>query len=267
MGAGRAGAATRQAGRLQPAAAEVAEHVAPAQRRQHRVADDDAPGDRAVPRRVRALDDRRDVARGRAPGIAAAPLVDAPAEVGARAADDRDLLDLVLPDVGDDEVARRREREPPRVPQPVRVDLGARARAPHERVRAGHAVRPPALAARVDADDLPQHRAEVLRVVVLVAATAPVAEPGVEHPVRPEQHQPAVVVARGMRLGEDDPRRPAPRALGAAAAVLDDPDRSVAGRVVDVEAAAARVVGREGERQQAALAARGDPAPQVEERA
>ena len=66
--------------------------------------------------------------------------------------------------------------------------------------------------------------------------------------------------------GEHDARGAGVGTLGARAAVLDDPDVPVRRRVVDVEEAARRVVGGEGERQQAALAARVDPAGDVEER-
>ena len=154
-------------------------------------------------------------------------------------AHDVDLLDLALADVGDHEVAVRREREPPRVAQAVGVDLAARAAAAHERVADGTRVRAAAVGARVDADDLAEQRAEVLAVAaraVLVAAAAAVAEARRRAARRAR-------TAPGRRCGwtpdaaprarsRAEPRR---RAVGARAAVLDDPDVAVVRRVVDVE--------------------------------
>src|SRR4051794_27524631 len=125
--------------RLDPSAAEVAEHVAPVERRDRTVADDDAAGDGAVAAAVEALDDRAHVAgSGLAGRVAAAALERAPAEIlAAAAAHEVDLLDRVLADIADREVPGAAvEGEPPRIAQPVAVDLGAGAGAAHERVRA-----------------------------------------------------------------------------------------------------------------------------------
>ena len=132
--------------RVDPRLADVAEQVAPAQARQRAVADDHAAGDRAPAVAVGARDDGRDVAgRALARRVARVPLERAPAEV--RAADPcrggRSRSPRPRP-------GRRRrstrspraavEREAPRVAQPVAVDLAARAIAAAERVVAGHGV-------------------------------------------------------------------------------------------------------------------------------
>src|SRR5215211_4166300 len=162
------GAARSQLRRLDPAAAEVAEDVAAVQRRDGAVADHHAARDRAV------------AVGGLAGRVAAAALEGAPAEVPAAAgAHEVDLLDLVLADVADRQVAVAAvEREPPRVAQPVGVDLVARAGPPDEGVRARYAVGARSGRARVDPQDLAEQRAEVLRVAaraVAVTAAAAVA--------------------------------------------------------------------------------------------
>ena len=128
--------------------------------------------------------------------------------------------------------------------------------------------RPPA-GARVDPQDLAEQRPEVLRVAaraVLVAAAAAVAEADVEQVVGAEEQQAAVVVGLGLLLGEQLARRARVRPVLARAAVLDDPRVALQVGVVDVEAPAGGVVGREGHRQQAALAARRRSCARVEER-
>src|SRR6185437_12874527 len=67
-----------------------------------------------------------------------------------------DLLVLVLADVADPEVVLRVEREPPRVAEPERDDL-------------------PAAARRIDAQQLAELRAHVLRALLRIAAGAAVA--------------------------------------------------------------------------------------------
>src|SRR4051794_15842874 len=112
-----------------------------------------------------------------AAAVAVIALVHAPAEVpAARAARARevDLLHRVLADVADRQVAGAAvEREAPRVAEPVGVDLAARAGAPRERVRRGNGVRPRPAPARVDPEDLPEHRAQALRVAVGTVLVAP----------------------------------------------------------------------------------------------
>ena len=98
-------------------------------------------------------------------------------------------------------------------------------------------------------------------------APAAVAGADVEVPVGTEQQQPAVVVALVVGHPQHDPGRAGVGAVGARAPVLD---HALVARVVgevDVEAAGVGVVGREGDRQQALLAAGGDLAADVEERA
>ena len=206
--------------------------------------------------------------------VARAALERAPAEVRAAALaapDEVDLLDRVLPHVADRQVARAAvEGEAPGVAQTVAVDLGAGAVAAAERVVGGDAVGPAARGGRVDAQQLAEQRRQVLRVAaraVLVARAAAVTGADVEVHVGPEQQQPAVVIALGVRHAQDEARRAAVGAGGARALVLDD--ALVAGPVgeVDVEAARARVVGREGDRQEALLAPGLHLAADVEERA
>src|SRR4051794_18642388 len=270
-------AARPQPSRLDAPAAEVAEHVAALQPRDRRIAHHDAPGDRAVPVVVRAHDHGIDVAGSRFAGrVARAGLERPPAEVrpapGAAAARQVvDLLPRVLPHVADDEVARAAvEREAPRVAQAERVDLAPRAGTPDERVVARHAVRPSAGGPRIDAQDLPQQRAEVLGVparAVEVAAAPAVARADVEQAVGTEEQEAAVVVRLGVVHLEDEPRRRRVGRATAAAPVLDHALVLVAVGVVDVEQPAAGVVGRECHGQQALLPARGDQRADVEERA
>ncbi len=161
------------------------------------------------------------------------------------------------------------EREAPRVAQPVGVDLPARARAAHERVRARDPVRVGARAARVDAQELAEQGAQrlgVAAIAVLVVAAAAVAGADVHQPVGPEDHQPAVVVGLGVLHAQDEPRAVRGGPVGARAAVLDDPLLAGAVGEVDVEAPAAGVVRREGHRQQPALAAGQDLRGDVQER-
>ena len=264
----------RQPSRLDHAAAEVAEHVAPAQVGQPSVAHDHAAGDRAVAAAVQALDHGPDVAWcGLARRVAAAPLERAPAEVralAAAAAHEVDLLDLVLADVADREVARAAvEGEAPWVAQAVAVDLAARAGAAR---RTGSSAAPGSAGRRSGAGRCAgssQQRAEVLPVAaraVLVPAPAAVAEPDVEQAVGAEEHEAAVVVGLWLLLGQHQPRRARIRAVGARALVLDHPRVAVVVGVVDVEAPAVGVVGREGHRQQSLLAAAVGQRADVQER-
>ena len=269
----------RPAGReprgLDHAAAEVAEHVAPVEV-EPRVAHDHAARDRAVAVAVRADDHRRDVAGRRLAGrVARAALERPPAEVRAAPAAARhevDLLVLVLADVADREVARAAvEREAPRVAQAVRVDLAARPGAADERVRrpeSSRRARPPARGSmrRI----LPSSEPEVLRVAaraVPVAGAAAVARCRRRAGGRARR-------AAGRRCGwtrsrpcaaraAPSRRRRAPRRGARYSTIRWSPSLS---GVVDVEAAAARVVRREGEREQALLPAGGDERADVEER-
>src|ERR1700712_5443625 len=102
-----------------------------------------------------------------APAVVCAPAATAPGEI--------DLLLRVLPDIADHEVAGAAvEREPVRVAQPIRPDLGPRAPAGHERV-AGPPDPPSArAAARIQPQELPEIGGQALAVAVRVARAAAV---------------------------------------------------------------------------------------------
>ena len=114
-----------------------------------------------------------------------------------------DEAEPALPDVAQEHPARRTvPREVLRVPEPICVDLPERttARAVDEGVACGNsmtAVRAVGTQ-RVDAEELPEERAEVLRVVERVAAAASIGEANVEQ---------AIVFVSG--LGERIERDPA----------------------------------------------------------
>jgi hypothetical protein len=111
---------------------------------------------------VVALEHRRDVPARISWGKSSPTLEAVPPEVGPRALASRkevDLLDVLLPDVADHEVARAAvEREAVRVAKPVRVDLRAGAAAMDERVVVGDPVRTASVGTRIDAEDLPEQR-------------------------------------------------------------------------------------------------------------
>ena len=257
----------RERERAQVPDAEVAVHVTSNERSEVGVAHHVAAGDRAPPARVVVVEDRWGVrtrrrARRTESGRRDVPLHAAPAVVqpdGCPLRREVDLLARALPDVADREVAGGAvEREAPGVAQPVGVHLGGRAARPG-----------------VDAEDLPQSTARVLRVVGRVVARAAVAGADVQEAVGAELQLPAVVVAvRGM---VDLEHRPPGRRIGEvrlrrrAVELLDRDDAAVGvarprSRVVDVEEPAGGVVGRERHRQEPLLAYRDDAAGEVEER-
>jgi hypothetical protein len=179
---------------------------------------------------VRADELRRRGGSGR-PGLAArAPLERREAEVraGRRAGGDEvDLLGVPAADVADQQRARAPvEREAPRVAQAERVDLGSRLGG-----------------ARVDPQDLAAQAVGRLRLLGLVADTGA----DVQQAVGAELELAAVVLARHGAEVEDTPRR------AGAAPQLVHPHAALAVDVGDVEAAALAVVGRERDREQAAL--------------
>src|SRR4029077_13736501 len=165
------------------------------QAREARVADYVAAGDRAVAAVVRVFEHRLHVAAdAQARVLAPRPLPRAPAEVDPACISPRaevDLLDVVLTDVADRDVAGAPiEREAPRVAQPVGVDRRLHTRAPDERVVTRDRVRPPAGRPRIDPQDLPEQRPEVLSVAdrpMLVVAATTVADADVQQPVGPER--------------------------------------------------------------------------------
>ena len=204
---------------------------------------------------MRVLRDRLDQRPGpeRLLGEAAPPLVDVPAEVDEPRRPARqpvDLLDLVLPDVADPEVARRAvEAVPPGVAQADRDELGRRLRLPD-----------------VEPEHLAEQRIGVLRVVLGIAARTAVAEPDPQLPVGAELEVAPVVV--GIRLLDaEDLLRAARQGAAVRGAVAHDPRRAVAlGGVVDVERPVARVARREREPEEPLLAAGDDERADVEER-
>ena len=181
--------------------------------------------------------------RGLARRVARPALERPPAEVRAlapAAAHVVDLLPRALADVADGERAVRAvEGEAPRVAQAVGVDLAARAR--RGRRTGCSRARVYGLAAgrrRLDAQDLAEQRAEVLRVAaraVPVAAAAAVARADVEQAVGPEGELAAVVVGLAVGHPQDEPRGAGVGPVGARGLVLDDALVARAVRVVDVE--------------------------------
>src|SRR5207249_609786 len=99
-------------------------------------------------------------------------------EAGASAGREVDLLDRSLPDVPDVEVPRRTvEGEAPGVPEAERGDRPPRGVPRH-----------------VEAQQLAEGGAHVLRAILRVAARAAVAEARVERAAGPEDEVPSVVV-------------------------------------------------------------------------
>src|SRR5204863_6596259 len=143
-----------------------------------------AAGDCARAGHMRVLVDRGD----RASGLRAVETVVAfhagPAVVlsaGRRAQLEVDLFPVVLADVADPEVAGGGvEREAPRVAEAPGPDLGTGAALADERVGRRDGVRLAGRRLGVDAEDLPEQHALVLRVVARVAIAASVAHADVE---------------------------------------------------------------------------------------
>src|SRR4051812_904086 len=257
---------------------EVGVDVAAAKSRGAGTGDDVPADDRAaVVAAVAVGEDRLDgAARIRGAAVFVAVLGEAlegvPAEVRAAGRGDRrvvELLELVLADVADrDPRLLRRggvEGEAEGVAQPVAVDLIAAGLA-DERVVGRRRVGLAAGGARVDPQQLPQQHVLALGVVGRVAARAAVSRPEVEEVA--EELQLAAVVVGVDRVGDDDhlPLRARSRPRRAPPLEPVDADVPVVVRVVDVEALAARVIRREGDREQAALTAVGDIAANVEKR-
>ncbi len=166
----------------------------------------------------RVLEDRRDRVRAVPRPELVGALESVPPEVRARAlarGHEVDLLPCVLADVGDPHVACLAvPREPPRVAQAVRPDLGQPAPV-RERVAGRDRVLPPTRGRRVDAQDLAEQRVERLAVAAGgvaaagVAGAAAVPEPEVQEAVGPEAQLAAVVV--GLRLFDSQDLAARPR--------------------------------------------------------
>ncbi len=193
----------------------------------------------------------------------------APADLsGARRRDVVDLLVEVLADVADDHRAGLAvEREPVGIAQ-AEHPHGARRRG--KRIVGGNGVT--AGRQRRDPQDLGQQRrpvvvgvrdGQVLTVALRVAAATAVAGAHVEHPVGPELELAAVVVL--LDVVRDRQHAQARRQVGVVGRRGDHlvdldiagvVDRRRVARVIDIEAVAGRVVGRERHRQQPLLVAR-----------
>ena len=104
------------------------------------------------------------------------------------------------------------------------------------------------------------------RGAVLVVAAPAVAGADVHQLVGAEDHQAAVVVGLGVVHAQHEPGAVGVGAIVAGAVVLPDRLRAALLGVVDVEQPRLRVVGREGHREQALLAAGRDLRADVEER-
>jgi len=204
---------TVRGGPPHPARAEIAEDVGAGQLGHPGAPVPVAARDRAVAARVVILEDRE----GQGPVVAvrrgvealaslhpAPPVVDAPRTAGRL---EVHLLPAALADVGDEQVPGEAvEAEAPRVTQPEGPDLVP------ERVAGGHVRR---RAVHVETQELPQERAEVLRIVPGIPAAPAVADTDVEVAVGAELELAAVVVAEaGMRDGEQDQRGAGVREVG-----------------------------------------------------
>ncbi len=209
-----------------PPLAVVGVEVVPAERRDAAAAVHVAAGDGA-PLRVAVFQHRHHQPRPAAPlggAEAPAPLHHAPpvVEPAARGGDHVDLLQRALPHVGKvQQPGLAVEGEAPRVPHAARPDLVAGGALPRVGVVRGDGVR--VAGVHVDAQDVAQQRRAVLPVPLRVAAPAAVAHPHVQLAVRPERHQPAVVVGERLRHPEDQlgRRRVRAVAVGAHPVALD----------------------------------------------
>ncbi len=113
----------------------------------------------------------------------------------------------------------------------------------------------------------------ILRVVLRVVSRSAVPHADIQKPVRPKGQVAAVVIAERM-LDEPPAVRPdqiesagrvGAQRIGAGSFQARDHDMAVAIGEADEEPAARRIVGGEGQSQQAALAAGGDRASQIDE--
>ena len=191
---------------------------------------------------VAVLDDRTQVALGRRSGTGERdrPLDQWPAQVdgvGRAGGHHVDLLDGVLADVGDPQVAGRViEVDPPRVAGAHEVDLRG-STAAHERIRGGNGVG--FAAVRVDSQDRSEKSGRVLAVVVFVPRATPVAQRDVQQSVGPELEIAAIVVAG--RLIHPQDRTAAVEVDRRAVGVPDGDDAgAVAVGEVDVQLVAGR---------------------------
>ena len=129
-------------------------------------------------------------------GIATRAFPYAPSEIlAARTCgrDEVDLLALALADIAQEEIAGQPvERHAPRVAQAIGEDFGEHAGDTHEWIVGGNRVRRAAV--DVDAQELPEQRAQRLAAVERIVAAAAVAMCAVEIAVGTEQELAAVVI-------------------------------------------------------------------------
>ena len=158
--------------------------------------------------------------------------------------------------VGDPQIARGHvEAEAPRIAQAIGPDFRQRPRLPHKRVVLRHGIAG-AFAAHIDAQDLAQPRAQVLRVAVRVPLRAAVTESDVQVAIRAESEHAAIVIGERLRLRQDDLGAGRIDLVGVVLPHAITRHNAVARgvRIAGVQAAAAGVVRREGQPQQSAFA-------------
>src|SRR5688572_8022198 len=108
----------------------------------------------------------------------------------------------LLSDVSEEQrPCRAVEAEAPGAPETRGPDLGARAGHSHEGIVRRDAIRK---GGDVDAEDLPEERVHVLRILERIAAASPVAGCEVQHAVRTERGETAVMLRSPVGNAEDD---------------------------------------------------------------
>lgn len=145
-----------------------------------------------------------------------------------------DFFDLILADVGDDEVTGLSiEREAPGIAQAVGEDLGASAGSTAEGVVLWDVI--PPVGPRIDPDQLSEQLAQILTIAVRIALPATVAEPGVEVAVGSELELTSLVIVARVAYADDRRARRGIRAVGfvGCCAVTVDPDRAALVDVID----------------------------------
>src|SRR6266567_153825 len=195
----------RVPGAPQPALAIIREEVLARERLETSTAIHE-PTDDGAAVRVGVLEHRQHEPGGaaRVRVVAVRPFHDPPAVIQTAPARRLDvhLLPTVLAHVPDvEQAARRIEGEAPRISQTQGPDLGG-ATARRKRIVHRNGIRVAVI--HVDPQQLAEQRVGVLRTVLRIAPRAPVAHPDVQHPVGPEQHEPAVVVCIRLRNEENE---------------------------------------------------------------
>src|SRR2546430_1184387 len=196
------------------------------------------------------------------------PLHDPPAVIQASLPRRRDVhfFPKVLTNVRDvEETGRPVEGVPPRIPQPDGPDLAS----PVGRTSVG-VVRRIAVGVApvyVDPQQLAEQRVAILRAVLRIATRAPVAHADVQHAVRPEHHEAAVVVRIRLCDEKDQLGRSDVGNIGIRAdRIAFDPRIAVVVGIVDVEVSVRGVARVERHAQQPPLGSRTHGAGDVQER-